>query len=322
MKVPLSWLKDYVDITMPAAALAERLTLAGLEVGGIKTIGLPGADLEWDRDLLVLGHILRVEQHPNADKLVMATVDIGRAEPETVVTGAPNLFPYVGQGDISGLGLKSPFVMEGATVYDGHATEPGVKMVLKGRKIRGVMNRHMLCSEKELGLSEEHDGIILTDSEPTAPGTPLVDLWGDAVLDIDITPNMIRCASVVGVAREVAALTGQTLRTPDLTFTATGAPLTGRLDIETTDPALNPRFVAILIEGITVKESPYWMQRRLRMAGMRPINNIVDVSNYVMLEMGQPNHAFDWDTLRRRADEYAPTARLKSSPAWPKRARK
>jgi phenylalanyl-tRNA synthetase beta chain len=311
MKVPLSWLKDYVDITMPVAALAERITLAGLEVGGIKTIGLPGADLEWDRDLLVLGHILKVEQHPNADKLVMATVDIGRAEPETVVTGAPNLYEFVGQGDISGLGLKSPFVMEGATVYDGHATEPGVKMVLKGRKIRGVMNRHMLCSEKELGLSEEHDGIILTNSEPAAPGTPLVDIWGDAVLDIDITPNMIRCASVVGVAREVAALTGQTLRYPDLTFTATGAPLAGRLDIETTDPALNPRFVAILIEGITVKESPYWMQRRLRMAGMRPISNIVDVSNYVMLEMGQPNHAFDWDILRRRADEYAPAGPVK-----------
>ncbi len=311
MKVPISWLKDYVNITLPVAELAERITLAGLEVGGIKYIGLPGADLPWDRDKLVLGHILRVEQHPQADRLVLATVDIGNTEPEVVVTGAPNLFEYIGQGDISALNLKSPFVMEGATVYDGHATEPGAKMVLKGRKVRGIMNRHMLCSEKELGLSDDHDGIIIDRDETAAPGTPLVDLWGDAVLDIDITPNMIRNACVLGVAREVAALTGQKLRLPDVTFKATAAPLAGQLEIETTDPNLNPRFVAILIEGITIKPSPYWMQRRLRLAGQRPISNIVDISNYVMLEVGQPNHTFDWDVLRRRANSYAPNGPVK-----------
>jgi phenylalanyl-tRNA synthetase beta chain len=306
MKVPVSWLKDFVDITLSAEELAERLTLAGLEVGGIQTIGLPGADLEWDRDKLVLGHLLKVEQHPNADRLVLATVEIGAAKPETVVTGAPNLFEYVGKGDISALGLKSPFVMEGATVYDGHAKEPGVKMKLKGREIRGIMNRHMLCSEKELGLSDDHEGIILT-TDNAAPGTPLADLWGDAVLDIDLTPNMSRCASILGIAREVAALTGQKVRYPDTSFSpGSGDELSNRLVIETTHPNLNPRFVAILIKGITVKDSPYWMQRRLRLAGMRPINNIVDISNYVMLEVGQPNHAFDWDVLRRRADEYNP----------------
>ena len=154
MKVPISWLKDYVDITMPIEELAERLTLAGLEVGSIQYVGLAGADLVWEREKLVIGHILKVEQHPNADRLVLATVDIGAAEPETVVTGAPNLFEFVGNGDISHLGLKSPFVMEGATVYDGHADESGKKMKLKGRKVRGIMNRHMLCSEKELGLSD------------------------------------------------------------------------------------------------------------------------------------------------------------------------
>ena len=256
MKVPISWLKEYVDITLPIEELAERLTLAGLEVGAIHYVGLPGADLEWDREKLVLGHILKVKQHPEADRLVLATADIGTEEPETVVTGAPNLFEYVGQGDISHLGLKSPFVMEGATVYDGHAKEPGAKMKLKGRKIRGIMNRHMLCSEKELGLSDEHDGIIIAVNEPAAPGTPLVDLWGDAVLDIDLTPNLIRCSSMVGVAREVAALTGQTLRLPDTTINPTGAPLEGRLEIETTDPELNPRFVAILIEGIEINPRP------------------------------------------------------------------
>lgn len=305
MKVPISWLKDFVEITLTPEELAERLTLAGLEVGSLRYIGLPGADLVWERDKLLLGHILKVEQHPQADRLVLATVDIGAASPETVVTGAPNLFEFVGQGDISHLGLKSPFVLEGATVYDGHAKEPGAKMKLKGREIRGIMNRHMLCSEKELGLSDEHEGIILT-TDTASPGTPIVDLWGDVVLDIDITPNMIRCASMIGIAREVAALTGQKVHYPDFTLPSVseGQPLSDRLVIETTEPSLNPRFVALLIEGVTVKSSPYWMQRRLRLAGMRPINNIVDISNYVMLEIGQPNHAFDWDVLRRRADSY------------------
>jgi phenylalanyl-tRNA synthetase beta chain len=309
MKVPISWLKDFVDITVPIEELAERMTLAGLEIASIDYIGVEGADLVWDREKLVLGHLLKVEQHPNADRLVLATVDIGTAEPETVVTGAPNLFEFVGQGDISHLDLKSPFVMEGATVYDGHAKEPDQKMKLKARPIRGIMNRHMLCSEKELGLSDDHTGIILTDDD-APPGTPLVDLWGDVVLDIDLTPNLSRCASILGVAREVAALTGQKVRYPDTTLPASapggGGPLPKRLVIKTTEPELNPRFVAILIEGIKIKPAPYWMQRRLRLAGMRPINNIVDVSNYVMLETGQPNHAFDWDVLRQRADEYNP----------------
>lgn len=304
MKVPISWLKEFVDLTIPIDQLAERLTLAGLEVAKVTYIGLPEADLPWPSDKLVLGHILKVEPHPDADRLVLATVDIGTPDPETVVTGAPNLFDYLGQGDISQLGLKSPFVMEGVTVYDGYSDEPGAKMTLKGRKIRGIMNRHMLCSEKELGLSDDHKGIIIDRTEFAPPGTPLVDLWGDAVLDIDLTPNLIRCASILGVAREVAALTGQELRYPDTTLEI-GDGGQAPVEIETTEPSLNPRFIAILIEGITIGQSPYWMQRRLRLAGMRPINNIVDVSNYVMLEVGQPNHAFDWDMLRRRADEYA-----------------
>jgi phenylalanyl-tRNA synthetase beta chain len=182
-------------------------------------------------------------------------------------------------------------------------------MKLKGREIRGIMNRHMLCSEKELGLSDDHEGIILTQDD-AAPGTPLVDIWGDVVLDIDITPNLSRCASILGVAREVAALTNQKLRYPDTTLPGGELKpdsLSKQLILETTEPELNPRFVAILIEGIEIKPSPYWIQRRLRLAGMRPINNIVDASNYAMLETGQPSHAFDWDVLRRRADEYAGT---------------
>ncbi len=303
MKVPISWLQDYVDITLPLDELAERLTLAGLEVGGIQYLGIEGADLPWDRDKISVGHILAVKPHPNADRLVLADVEYGAPQIETVVTGAPNLFPYIGQ-DVRDLNLKSPFALEGAVLYDGHKTD-GSKMKLKGRPIRGIMNRHMLCSEKELGISEDHEGILILD--PDAPvGTPLADYMGTAVLDIDLTPNLARCASMIGVAREVAALTGQTVRYPDYhNLSMEGPPIEGRVIIETTEPGLNPRFCVTLIEGVQIRPSPYWMQLRLRLAGMRPISNIVDVSNYLMLEMGQPNHAFDYDVLRRRADRYA-----------------
>ncbi len=309
MRVPLSWLKDFVEIDRPVAEVDEILTNAGLEVKTIEYIGLPGAALEWDRELIVLGHILQVEQHPNADRLVLATVDYGAAEPEVVVTGAPNLFEYVGMGDIRALGLYSPLALEGATLYDGHK-EGRKKMKLKGRPLRGIYNRAMVCSEKELGISEEHEGIILMQKDDYAPdyqaGTPLQDVLGDAVLEIDVIPNIARCASMLGVAREYAALTNQPLRYPDYSLLAEGPTAADRITIHTENPELNPRFVGILIEGVTQKPSPYWMQYRLRLAGQRPINVVVDISNYVMLEMGQPNHAFDYDFLRRRADRYAP----------------
>lgn len=308
MRVPLSWLKEYVDIDMPAKELAEMLTIAGLEVEHLDYIGIPGAKdtdrLVWDREKLVLGHILRVDEHPNADRLVLATVDYGAAEPETVVTGAPNLFPYVGQGDLAGRLLYSPFALEGTTLYDGHQ-EGRIQMTLKGRKIRGIYNRCMLCSEKELGLSEEHEGILILQGAGYTPGTPLQDLLGDVVLEIDIIPNIARAASMVGVAREVAALTGRELRLPDVELVMTGPPVEGKVMISTDRPDLNPRFVAMVISGVEQKPSPYWMQHRLRLAGQRPINVVVDISNYVMLEMGQPNHTFDYNYLRRRADQYA-----------------
>ena len=309
MRVPISWLKEYVDIDLSVAETAKILTNAGLEVKTIEYIGLPGADLEWEDDKLILGHILKVEQHPNADRLVLATVEYGADEPEVVVTGAPNLFPYLGQGDISGQQIYSPFALEGATVYDGHK-DGRKKMKLKGRPLRGIHNKCMVCSEKELGISDEHEGIILIQKDPYSPeyvaGTPLTQVLGDAVLDIDIIPNIARCASMVGVARELAALTDKTIRYPDYNVVMAGPSATGRVTIATDRPDLNPRFVGILVEGVEQKPSPYWMQYRLRLAGQRPINAVVDISNYVMLEMGQPNHTFDYDFLRRRADEYAP----------------
>ncbi|VAW37184.1 Phenylalanyl-tRNA synthetase beta chain [hydrothermal vent metagenome] len=309
MRVPLSWLKEYVNIEQSPEEVDRILTNAGLEVKTIEYIGILGADLVWDRDLLVLSQILKVEQHPNADKLVLATVDYGAEEPEIVVTGAPNLFEFVGQGDISDRQLYSPLALEGVTLYDGHKVEKK-KMKLKGRPLRGIHNRCMVCSEKELGISEEHEGIILMQKDDYSPdyqaGSPLQDVLGDAVLEIDIIPNIARCASIVGVAREYAALTNQPIRYPDYSVVMEGESANGRIAITTEAPELNPRFVGYIIEEVQQNASPYWMQHRLRLAGQRPINVVVDISNYVMLEMGQPNHTFDYNFLRQRADHYNP----------------
>ncbi len=318
MRIPLSWLKEYVDITVPAEVLAERLTLAGLEVGEIIYIGVPQnriADLPhsmsapsnhliWDREKIVLGKIVEVRSHPDADRLVLAMVDYGGPELEQCVTGAPNLFAYKDQGPLS-TPLWSPFAKEGAEVWDGHSNEPK-RMILQGRKLRGIYNRAMVCSEKELGLSDSHEGILLLEPETVAgyaPGTPLQDVLGDVIFDIELTPNLARCWSVIGVAREVAALLGTEVRQPPTEVLMQGAPIAGRVDIQITNPELNPRFTLALIENVTIRPSPQWMQMRLIKAGMRPINNIVDITNYVMLEVGQPLHAFDWDIVQRRARE-------------------
>jgi phenylalanyl-tRNA synthetase beta chain len=158
----------------------------------------------------------------------------------------------------------------------------------------------MICSEKELGISDDHEGVIILD--PDAPvGVPLRDYMGDAVLEIALVPNIARAASMLGVAREVAAITAMPLHHPDYRFTAGGPAIAGRAALEIRNPELNPRFVLGLVENITLGPSPYWVQRRLRLAGMRPINNIVDATNYVMLEIGQPLHAFDYDVLVQRA---------------------
>ena len=332
MRVPLSWLREYVDIDLSIEEVAQLLTNAGLEVESIEYVGLPGAELEWDRERIVLAQVLKVEQHPDADRLVLATVDYGAAEPKVAVTGAPNLLPYVGRGDLSAEALYAPYALEGATLYDGHK-DGRVKARLKGRPLRGIYNDSMLCSEKELGISEEHEGIILVQGSelkgsrfqvpgsreegsspgpwplapgPFSPGTPLQDILGDAILEIAILPSTARATSIIGVAREVAALTDRPLRQPDYDVVMDGPPLDDRVVITTDEPDLNPRFVALLIEGVRQIPSPYWMQYRLRLAGQRPINVVVDISNYVMLEVGQPNHTFDYDVLRRRADGYAP----------------
>jgi phenylalanyl-tRNA synthetase beta chain len=317
MQVPVSWLKEFVDIDIPIELLAERLTLAGLEVAAITYIGVPQGSvpgvrwpksdhLVWDRDRIVLGAIREVKPHPDADRLVLAMVDYGGSELEQTVTGAPNLFPYKGQGVLS-QPLWAPFAKEGAEVWDGHSDEPK-RMVLKEKKLRGIPNRCMVCSEKELGLSGEHEGILLLDDVGIhTPGTPLQDILGDIVLTVEMTANLARCFSIIGVAREVAALLGKQVRYPSYTVVADGPAITGQAAVEIREPELNPRFTLMLLRDTAIKPSPGWMQRRLGLAGQRPINNVVDVTNYITFEIGQPLHAFDYDKLVARAGGQPPT---------------
>jgi phenylalanyl-tRNA synthetase beta chain len=305
MRVPLSWLRDYVDINVPVPELAERLTLAGMDVETIDYIGLPGAELEWDPEKIVVGEVRAVHHHPNADRIVLAEVEYGGPEPEVVVSGPPSLLALRGQSDLH---LKVAFALEGARLWDPYADQPRIKR-LKASKIRGVASRAMVCSEKELGLSDEHEDIVyLPDDAPV--GVPLVDYLGDAVLDIDVKGPFGHLESVLGVAREAATLLGVPLRRDVLEVLegkpAQLLPAPDFIALEIADPDLCPRYSAAFIRGVSVGPSPFWMQTRLRRAGMRPINNIVDITNYVMLELGQPLHAFDYHFLRARPGEDRP----------------
>lgn len=343
MKVPISWLKDFVDMDLPIPELANKLTMAGLEVEEIRFVGLPlprldsyvndssasGSEggewtsgsnvtsgpprrsdlkrgyypaisgLEWDPAMIVVASVSEVIPHPNADRLVLCRLNDGLQE-HIVLTGAPNLFEYKGKGRLS-KPLKVAYAREGARIYDGHQAGQ-VITTLKRARIRGVDSYSMICSEKELGISDDHEGVILLDDDAPV-GVPLVDYMGDAVLDITILPNIARAASILGVAREVAAITGKSLRKPDYSLLAEGAPIgvTGEVRIEIQNPELNPRFVLGLVRDIEIRPSPYQVQRRLRLVGMRPLNNIVDATNYAMLEVGEPLHAFDYDVLVERA---------------------
>ena len=312
MKVPISWLKDFVEITIPIEELARRLTLAGLEVEAIQYVGLPlpaekveghtsgdsvleinTSGIEWVADKIVVASVSEVMPYPNADRLVLCKLYDSEQE-HVVLTGAPNLFPYKGIGPLE-KPLKVAYAREGAQIYDGH--QPGqVLTTLKRTKIRGFDSYSMICSEKELGISEDHEGVIILD-EDAPVGVPLVAYMGDAVLDISILPNTARAASILGVAREVAALTGVQLKQSSVINDQSSVSDAGFAQIEITNPELNPRFVLGLIENVEIRPSPYWVQRRLKLAGMRPISNIVDATNYAMLEIGEPLHAFDYDVL-------------------------
>ena len=313
MKLPISWLKDFIDLDgLSVEDIARKLTLAGLEVDEILYAGLPMPTYDtgekhefktngiaWDKEKIVVAEIREVKAHPNADKLTLLDLFDGQQE-QVVLTGAPNIFHLKGTGKLS-KPLKVAYAKEGSTLYDGHAEGLQI-MTLKRAKIRGVDSYSMVCSEKELGIAEEHDGIIILDDDAPV-GMPLADYIGDAVLDISIVPNMARNANVIGIARELAALTGRDLRSlKDLGGLKTsGASINDLVEIEITNPELNPRFVVGLIRNVEIKPSPYQIQRRLKLAGVRAINNIVDATNYAMIELGEPLHAFDYDILKERA---------------------
>src|SRR6266508_6328360 len=233
MKLPISWLKDYIDLTdLSVEEIARKLTLAGLEVDEIKYVGLPMSNgtasgvhsserhefktsgISWDRDKIVVAEIREVMPHPNADRLTLLDLYDGQQN-QTVLTGAPNIFHLKGMGKLS-KPIKVAYAKEGTTLYEGHA-DGLVLTTLKRAKIRGVESYSMVASEKELGISEEHEGIIILD-EDAPVGMPLVDYMGDVVYEVNILPNMIRNACMVGVARELAAVTGIPLHKPDETY--------------------------------------------------------------------------------------------------------
>ncbi len=310
MRVPLSWLRDYVQWDLPLPELVERLTTAGLEVAGVEYVGrkpsgeLPklgrrereGPELNWEN--VYVGELLEVKPHPNADRLVIAVVDYGKGPIESV-TGAPN----VRVGD---KGYKVAVATPGAVLLDPYA-EGRKPVEVKPATVRGVRSEVVLCSERELGISEDHTGILILD-ENTPVGTPLAELLSDVVLEFDLTPNLARCFSIIGVAREVAALTGQRFQTPEVEWHPGKTPIEGQVEVEIKDPELCPRYCAALVRNVRVKRSPFWMRWRLLLAGLRPINNIVDVTNYVMWEWGQPLHAFDYRKLHGREGQDGPPA--------------
>ena len=276
MKVTLNWLRDYAPVTLPPAELARRITMAGLEVKEFQS-----AYGGWEN--ILVGQITNVQRHPNADRLTLVTVDLGTEQP-TVVCGAPN----VRAGD------KVAFARVEAQLIDGHT---GQVVSLKPAKIRGVVSSGMVCSEKELGISQNHEGILILPAGAPV-GIALADYLGDVIFDLEVTPNRPDCLSVIGIAREVSALSGKSLSLSDVSYEENGPPIEQQIAVEITAPDLCPRYCATLITGVKVAPSPEWMQRRLQACGQRPINNIVDITNYVMLEYGQPLHAFNYHLVR------------------------
>ena len=274
MRVPLSWLREYVDIDLPPRRLAEELTMRGMEVDTVDTAGADWTDV-------VVGRVLEVRRHPNADTLWLTRVDVGQAGGELeIVCGAQNL--EVGQ--------LVPTALVGAVL-------PGDRRIERTR-IRGEMSHGMLCSAAELGLGTDAEGIhILGRDDEIAIGTPLAGVVGEAVLDVDVKPNRGDALSMVGLAREIAAFTGASLRLPDATVHETDDDAAAHVSVRIEDPELNPRFTARWFENVRNGSSPDWMQRRLIAAGMRPISAVVDVTNYVMHELGQPMHAYDADAI-------------------------
>ncbi|MBN1546400.1 MAG: phenylalanine--tRNA ligase subunit beta, partial [Syntrophaceae bacterium] len=272
MQVSIKWLKDYIDLALTPDELAAKLTMAGLEVEAIerKKPAFTG---------VVVAKILSLSPHPNADKLSLCRISTGEAE-FPVVCGASN----IKVGDVV------PLAKVGATIPGGYT--------IKHSTIRGEVSEGMLCSEEELEIGGDNTGIMILP-----PDLPLglelskaLDL-DDTVMDIGITPNRSDCLSIIGMAREIAALTGSTVKYPDITFNETTEDIDGITSVTIEDPDLCPRYTARILKDVKIGPSPFWMRQRLEAVGLRSINNVVDVTNFVMMEFGQPLHAFDFRFL-------------------------
>jgi len=272
MRVPLSWLRDFVDVELTPDELAERLTVLGMEVSAIEHIGA-----DWLR--VVVGELLEVGPHPNSAKLSMTRVGVGEDQPElSIVCGATNIEA----------GQRVPVALPGSVL-------PGDRRI-DITTIAGATSQGMLCSGDELGLTSDADGILILPADSQL-GLDLVEMAGDVVLDIDVKPNRGDALSILGLAREVAAATGAALRWPDIGVEESGDSTADHLRVDVEDPRLCPVFVGRYVEGVTIKASPWDVQKRLIAAGVRPVSNIVDASNYVLMELGKPIHAFDGDAI-------------------------
>ena len=273
MKVTLNWLREYIDIDWDAVELEKRLTMSGLESESLDDLGERYCGV-------VVGHVTARSQHPRADRLSVCQVDIGEADRATIVCGAPNVAP----------GQKVAVILPGHSLPDGTGIER--------TRIRGVESEGMICSEVELDLGTDADGILVLPADCRV-GAPFAEATGldDVVVDFEVTPNRPDCLSVVGIAREVRALTGVELRRPEEAPAESGEPGTASASVEIEDAAGCPRYVCRVVRGVEIGPSPVWMQRRLQAVGMRPVNNVVDVTNFAMLELGQPLHAFDLATI-------------------------
>jgi phenylalanyl-tRNA synthetase beta chain len=276
MFVPVKWLREFVDFTYSPEELAERLTMAGLEIEGIER---PFSYLQ----KVIVAQIEAIKPHPNADRLKICVVSVGKDKKYEIICGAPNVKE----------GIRVPLALPGCKLPSG--------LEVKETKIRGIKSLGMLCSQKELGLGEDHSGIWVLP-EDLEIGLNLDEALGleDTVLEVSITPNRGDCLSILGVAREIAALTRQEIRYPEVNIEETGLPVEEEFKVTIEHPDHCYRYVGRLIRDIKLGPSPWWMQARLLLAGIRPINNIVDITNYVMLECGQPLHAFDAERIAEK----------------------
>ncbi|HET9680239.1 MAG TPA: phenylalanine--tRNA ligase subunit beta, partial [Gammaproteobacteria bacterium] len=272
MKVSYNWLREFVDVSLDAQALADKLSLSGLEVAGVE----PAVPVF---DGIVVAEITAIKDHPEADKLRICEVDAGQGERLQIVCGAPNAHQ----------GMKAPLAMLGGKLPDG--------TTIKKAKLRGVESSGMLCSVRELNLGESHDGLMALSADAPV-GQPLQDYLGgnDSIIDIEITPNRGDCLSMLGVARDVSALLDHELHEPAMA--AVKPTHKDAIKSELLAPVACPLFVSRVIRGIDpAAQSPLWLRERLRRAGIKPISPVVDVTQYVMLELGQPMHAYDLSKL-------------------------